>query len=432
MLIVVSMLGIEDVTLDANKRITSTSAANGRININLVLIEPNAKRSPTWLDLGRDTSVVISDAPGSDQGQFACACVGDIDGDGEQEIVCGVTRSDGTYLLSFKRNRSGIWKKSVICSAVTGMDFIRSISLGDVNGDGCDEILLASRPNGRVVMFAKGDHGYVETVIEENTYGIGTTNAREVLVTPTVLDGRSNILVTTARTDAEKWGSTPGTVLLFTENEGQWSREILEDFGGLTHSRMIRVGQVGVNAGTAVVINEVGIYDKERRVIEPPTRMAFFRGTEDGWKKEHIADIEDAVKSRGFALGDVDNDGRNELVLGTRAVELSDPSYLYVFKQNADGSWIREMIERSGALGYHHVEAADIDGDGVAEILASDDSKGLLKSYKRRADGSWMITELLSLDYALFCVSMHALDGDARKARDGSEEVASTGVAEAC
>jgi hypothetical protein len=407
---VAALLGIEDVSLDAQKRITSINAANGRVSLHLLLLDPAGRVPGVSFDLRLESAAALRSDTAPDEGLFVCSALGEIDGDGSQAIVCAVTRKSGAYLLSYKQSAGGEWSKTVISPNVTGLNFIRSVSIGDVDQDGKQEIVLASRPNGRVAYFRNDGGTYSEHLLEENTYGAGTTNAREVLVTDSDGDGRNEVLVATARTDAEKWAFTPGALLQFKHQDGAFVRTVISDFDGQTHSRMIRFGRVGRTAQPALVVNEVGVFHSDTKVIDPPTRMVLLRNAAGSWHKEHVADIEGAVKSRGFALGDVDHDGENELVAGTRAVEMSDPSHLYVFKQSADGTWSSNIIESSGAMGYHLVETADIDGDGADEILASDDSKGLLKTYKRTA-GGWEIKPFLSWDHALFCVSMYCVAG---------------------
>lgn len=404
------LLGIEDVSLDADKRVTSLSAANGRVSINLGLFTgAGATVSEQWLDLTNNEARVFTER-GAEVGLFVCAAPIVRKPGATEDIVCAVTRPQGASLLLFERDPGGGWRKRVLVEKLEGLGFVRSISTGDINGDGRDEVLLASRPHGRVVAIFITEAGVAEHVLEQDTYGHGTTNAREVLVFDVDGSGSNSVLVTTARTDAEKWASTPGEVILFRGSGTDWSRETLEAFGGTTHSRMIRVGQLGHSrAAPSIIINEVGIYDSASKQITDPTRMLRIEPAATGWATHEIAVIEDAVKSRGFDLADVDGDGRNELVVGTRAVELSDPSYLYLYREAKDGQWTRETIERSGALGYHHVEGIDLDGDGRDEIVASDDSKGMLKCYKLLDDGSWEVTPLLSIDHALFCVSIHAL-----------------------
>lgn len=404
MYLIASLLGIEGVALDAERRVVSMDLSGGRISMHLIVLSADGSAAPVWLDLGLDPARVHSSC-GEEEGLFVCSAIGDIDGDGQPEIVCGVTRADGASLLSFKRVGDD-WVKRVIAEGLDGIEYVRTICTGDVDGDGVDEILLASRPNGRVLLFdAQGD-GFVQTIIEDATFGEGTTNAREVLIADVDGDGRNELLVTTARTDAVKWGSTPGVLLVFERDGDGWTRRVVDDFGGETHTRMMRVGALGNDSGPLMVVNEVGIYSREERRIVRPTRMVVHRLGRDDGARECIAEIEGAVKSRGFALGDIDGDGRNALVLGTRAVELADPSYLYAYRQTPDGAWTREEIERSGSFGYHFVELIDTDDDGVREVVASDDSRGQIKLYKPGADG-WLVRELIGFPYALFSIAIH-------------------------
>ena len=66
----------------------------------------------------------------------------------------------------------------------------------------------------------------------------------------------------------------------------------------------------------------------------------------------------------GLAAGDLDGDGRDDLVL-------SESTSLYVLLARADGGWTLQTLETTGTEGQLEPMLADLDRDGHLDIVAS-------------------------------------------------------------
>lgn len=348
--------------------------------------------------------------PPAGEAYLAVAAVGDIDGDGKREIVCGVSLdADDACLLAYSRSSDG-WTPALIGRFDGDLSFIRSISVGDVNGDGVDEIVVGGRPNGHVLLLEPATDRH--TLLDHGSYGSGTTNVREVLIAQ-VGNRRPGILATVARQDADKWAATPGSVLLYTPHRSGWRRLVIDDFDGSTHSRMIRVGQVKGGRTPWIIANAVGVLDPTTNRIVRPSSMVMYPLTAGRIHKETIDDLPQAIKSRGFACGDVDGDGQEELVVGTRSLAIRGygTTFLLMFKYDSGpGRWRREEIARSRTdLGFHCVGVFDVDGDGQDEVVASEDAKGLIRLYKRVGE-TWVTRIIARYPHRLFVTSIVGLE----------------------
>lgn len=88
-----------------------------------------------------------------------------------------------------------------------------------------------------------------------------------------------------------------------------------------------------------------------------------------------IATIDDN-QCRFLCAGDVDRDGKVELVASAMT------SGIWLLKEQGDGSWRVTQIDAASS-GYEHATClADIDGDGIEEIIVASDDQGELREYK--------------------------------------------------
>ena len=151
--------------------------------------------------------------------------------------------------------------------------------------------------------------------------------------------------------------------------------------------------------------------------IDPQPELRLYTVTGRRVTRQPIGTLENMIKSRSFAAGDVDGSGRVALVVGTRALggTSHETTCLYVYRfDDRTQAWERETIDSSGPLGFHCVAIGDVDGDGRSEIIASDDGRGQIKLYKRRGSG-WEHEIIYAASGAIFCSSIHLIECDARE-----------------
>jgi len=372
-----------------------------------LLLDPDNGWSAEHLDLRYPGA-----AEPIDWGEFVVSELGDIDGDGRPEIVFAVTpTTEPSYLLGY-RYQHGTWQAEPIYRGFESADFIRSVALGDLDGDGCDEIVIGTRPDGAIVLFDRGPSGYTAELIDTQQQGAKNSNIREVAIGDIGDTGQLDIFAASARANEPvKWDRVPGFIFRYRKSGGRWERSVVEDHDGQTHTRMLRIGKVrGVEQAVSCA---VGVHDREHQRIDPEPVLQMHRLNPDGSvRHETVGVLERAIKSRSLAIGDIDGDGENELVLGTRSLGFADygETFLYVFKYDAAaGAWTRQTLDTSEPLGFHCVTLADLDGDGRLAVIASDDGKGEIKAYRFR-DGAWQSEVILSRPNFLFVNAMSMID----------------------
>jgi hypothetical protein len=122
----------------------------------------------------------------------------------------------------------------------------------------------------------------------------------------------------------------------------------------------------------------------------PTTREILLRGGETP-RGETLAPLPNQAFTSAVAAADFDHDGRDELAVGMRARggaerEVFTAIDLYDFE---DSSWRRRSIDsQSGQAGIWSLAAADLDGDGRAD-LAVGGGDGTISLLIQQADGTF-------------------------------------------
>jgi hypothetical protein len=354
-------------------------------------------------------------------GKFIFAGAGDIDGDGLREIVFAVTPAGGDCHVLAYRQVGGSWRSEPVFRDFEAVDFIRTMAIGDLDRDGSDEIVIGTRPDGVTVVLDRTSSGspvYRAQIIDARQQGEGS-NVREVAIGD-IGGGWPDIFTSSAlsntrpkwdRTADIEWGSMPGHIFRHRRTDGGWERTVIEDHDGVTHSRLLRVGQIG--GARRLISCSLGVHDSKRQRIDPQPVLRMYTLAADGSVTgETIGVLEKSIMCRSMAIGDIDGDGENELVLGTRSLEFGDhgETFLYAYKYDAGkAAWSRTIIDTSVPLGFRSLTLADLDGDGRLAIIASDDGRGMIKAYRFR-NREWHAEVILSRPNLIFCTSMAVID----------------------
>jgi hypothetical protein len=102
-----------------------------------------------------------------------------------------------------------------------------------------------------------------------------------------------------------------------------------------------------------------------------------------------VASVPDR-QMRAIAAGDVNGDGKTDLVAGALSTGL------YVFEQQPNGPWKSTVIDKASSGYEHPVSLADLDGDGTFEIYVAAEEQGELRRY-RFENGTYAKTVLMPL-----------------------------------
>lgn len=368
----------------------TTSAGSGLPNAALWTIHPDGSLEKTMLN-----------STGS-QHQPSAGSIDNLPGDEAVAVdfnMVDVFHPDGT-LDVFSPNAPVFLTNSALVLADLNNDFqLESVAVG-TNLAGNAAYLFAWQPNGQQV------NGFPIPLQEQNNlYGI--FNLTRVIAGDFVGDGSKEILV------IEGLSSTTYGLSLFNHDGTRktFNAPILTGVpAGMAAADLDHNGKL-----ETILLNHSDFLGTQAtiHVFQPD-------GSErPGWPVDISASHANFFSFSGIAVGDLNRDGHEEIVL-------SNGSGLYVFNSDGTlfpGTWPNPV---SNAVTYLRPLLADIDGDGLPEVVVPVNtfSSNTLELAALRRDGSVLKTWTLNTNNFFSTFDMAASIGDFNQ--DGSTDIAAT------
>jgi len=330
----------------------------------------------------------------------------DIDGDGQLELVAGTTNdltvngqtdiliavnADGTVVQGFPPNTTGASGCDSACYVHAGYD--QNVALGDVNGDGKADILLpqdnayvslhegtgrafdaAPIFRGRTKFpgirflhdYALAQQGYADD--EETANQAHFTNTAPAIADVDG-DGKNELVMVASVQNAAQTDRERGVALWVVRPDGTRPDAWLTPF----HAPDFLDGLWDPGDNIVATTNQVTVVDLDPASPGLEYVFAGFDGrihavtsnNKELWKQTFTDKV--GVLTGGIVAADLTKDGRPELIFNTYST-VADSSALFIL--GANGALLQQVpLPDRGAMPVPTV--ADIDGDGVLEIVVS-------------------------------------------------------------
>ncbi len=332
----------------------------------------------------------------------------DVNGNGKTDLIAlGTSDPD----LVWFENPS--WERHLIASPV---DRMINLAAKDIDGDGIPEIVLASGFS----MRASQSEGVVSVLHHQGDVR-GLWSMKEIDRLPTAhrirfatLDGKPAFVLaalTGAEAEAPDYrGSTPLVYyrpgvwkreVISTQNQGvvhgllimDWNGDGKDDIltgsfegvywfhlaGGAWSRELIVKGspEPWPKSGTSDVAVGAVAGHRFLATIEPwhGNQVVVYTRDGGGWSRRVIDDAQTDLHS--IHAADLDGDGDAEIVVGCRG----PARRVIVYKAGKDGAWQREVID-DGGIAAADCEIADLNGDGRPDIACIGSATANLKWYE--------------------------------------------------
>ena len=308
---------------------------------------------------------------GFDAGSVA---VGDVNGDGKPDLLvaneCGTDSScinGGVGVLL--GNGDGTFQAAA--SHGSGGYQAFSVAVGDVNGDGNSDLLVANNCadnsclNGASVgvLLGNGDGTFQAAV----TYGSGGFFARSLVVGDVNGDGKPDVLVVNYCASSSNCGQGSGNVGVLLGN------------GDGTFRAAMTYGSGGYNAFSVAVADVNGDGKPDLLVANNCTAInctdsgsiGVLLGNGDGTFQAAVTYGSGGYHASSVAVGDVNGDGKPDLLVANNCTDNSclNGASVGVLLGNGDGTFQAVMTYDSGGILASSVVAADVNGDGKPDVL---------------------------------------------------------------
>ncbi len=258
---------------------------------------------------------------------------------------------------------------------------MRDAEIADVLGDGRNGIAVATHDQGVVATVvppekAGGSYEVTEIDAQKDTF------VHEIEVGDLDGDGMIEIYATPSEPNRLDGSEQTGHVTRYAPAQRE-KRRVVADLGN-RHAKEILVRDVDGDGRDELYVAVEARTEGSgaaARIIEPVEILRFDADT-DPKARNVIATIDDRLL-RFLTAGDVDGDGKNEMVAA------GYKSGLWLLRPGADpkDKWQVQQLDRNSSGFEHAALLTDLDGDGSDELYVASDDQGEVRRYVWRNGG---------------------------------------------
>lgn len=270
------------------------------------------------------------------------------------------------YLCIWHR-KGNTWQPTVLWSQVVGgkEQRFRDIEVGDVDGDGQDELVVVTHDYGAIYVVEQTENGMVPTEIhrwEERTF------AHEAEIGDVDGDGKPEFFTTPSAPNKADSSFQPGSVDMYRHNAdtGEYERTTVVAWPR-RHAKEVMVGDYDGDG-----VHELYCAVEAKGAEDKVNEIHRYVWQDGEMVLETIIEGLDGTQCRFLVMADTDGDGTKEIIASTYK------SGIYRSVMDEEGNWTTKKIVPSYMSGgfEHATYAMDMDGDGKDELyVASDEQK---------------------------------------------------------
>jgi hypothetical protein len=303
---------------------------------------------------------------------------------GDRELV--TIGAEGAHLKRWTF-ADGKWSSETLWTKSWGGKFnrLRDIEIGDVDGDGEDEWVIATHDAGVVAVGDWKDGKLTMTELDQKA----DTFVHEIEIGDIDGDGKLEFFATPSDRNKAN-ASQPGWIVMY-KFDGTTYKRTEVDGGDHTHAKEILATDFEGD-GTSEFMSVLEAETGPNKEIKEPVKIRLYKPNGDGtFSHEDIARIDDR-QTRFVLAADFDGDGRKELVAAAMKTGL------YFIDSEVKGKETTWSIKKfdSVSSGFEHATVAhDMDGDGTPELYVAADDQRELKKYTWNAEKGTFDKKLL-------------------------------------
>lgn len=310
-----------------------------------------------------------------------------------------LTISANAAFLKIWRNDGGDWTPEVLWTQTVGAKEhrFRDVEFGDIDGDGQEELVIVTHDEGRLYVLEQTESGMVPTELTYTENRIdGRIFVHEVEMGQFDSDPELEFCTTPSEPNAFDGGEQRGQVDLWDfDGTGSFTRRVVLD-SLKTHAKEILATDLDGDGRDElyVAVEGEGLGDGGEGGKGNVTR---FRIDGDTIGEGEVIKELPGPMCRFLNAGDTDGDGINEIIASTRSNGIRS---IY---QDGDAWKSRTVAAGFVTGGFEHATVVfDWDGDGIDEVFAASDpptnSRRLYRFFWNAEKGRYQNEELFKWD----------------------------------
>jgi flagellin-like protein len=274
-----------------------------------------------------------------------------------------------SVFFSLNKLGGGAWAETNISDEPTLVYFA---AIGDANNDGKQDVVVGMESitsqmepiTNEVRMYENKTGKWVETNISDEPNGVFS-----VAVGDANNDGKNEVVI--------GMDSTTNEVRMYENKTGKWIETNISDVS--TQVLYVAVGDANNDGKNEVVIG----------ILSEPTinELRMYENKTGKWVETNISDTPNDVNS--IAIGDANNDGKNETVVGIYSGPTTNEVRMY---ENKTGGWIETNISDTPASVYS-VAIGDANNDGLNDVVIAAYTTTGVRMYENKT-GKWVETNI--------------------------------------
>lgn len=292
----------------------------------------------------------------------------------DAQDTCILTIGASEAALKLWRHTDSAWQAQILWAPVFGGTWnrLRDIEIGDVTGDGRDNLVIATHDQGVVAVGTGTDPGWTVAEIDREP----EIFVHEIEIGDVDGDGLQEFFATPSHPNKAAGGPQSGSVVMYKWNGSAFGKQVI-DSSEKTHVKEI-LAHTPPGAKKATLY---AVFEAETR----RTGSSIERRTPVTIKSYRFGDNNTITPSVVATMDDFQCRFLCPVTLGTgtgmQLVAATMRSGLWLLTQTKQG-WEKTLIDAESSGYEHAVYPADLDGDGVQELYVAADDQQELRCYR--------------------------------------------------